>query len=118
MGKNSKKKNTSGKNLNKLALPLFSIAILVILTGVFFATKQNGNGTPVAPATGTLIETRPILSDAFFTGKVAMAYRIAAEIPKVLAGLGISIISTSIGIKTGSAASKLGVGGEILCHIW
>ena len=40
------------------------------------------------------------------------------EIPKVLAGLGISIISTSSGIKTGSAASKLGVGGEILCHIW
>ena len=40
------------------------------------------------------------------------------EIPKVLEGLGISIISTSRGIKTGSAASKLGVGGEILCNIW
>ena len=31
-----------GKNLNKLALPLFSLVILVILTGVFFATKQGG----------------------------------------------------------------------------
>ena len=74
MGKKSSKKTAPKKNLNKLALPLFSLAILVILTAVFFATKQGG----------TLIETRPILSDAFFTGKVAMAYRIAAEIPKVL----------------------------------
>ena len=84
MGKKSSNKNAPKKNLNKLALPLFSLAILVILTAVFFATKQGGNGAPVAPATGTLIETRPILSDALFTGKVAQAYRIAAEIPKVL----------------------------------
>ncbi|VAX31554.1 hypothetical protein MNBD_NITROSPINAE05-1311 [hydrothermal vent metagenome] len=84
MGKKSNKNKAPKKNLNKLALPLFSLTILVILTGVFFATKQSGNQTPVASATGTLIETRPILSDAFFTGKVAQAYRIAAEIPKVL----------------------------------
>ena len=84
MGKKPNKKNTPKKNLNKLALPLFSLAILVVLAGVFFATKQGGNGTPVAPATGALIETRPVLSSAFFTGKVAQAYRIAAEIPKVL----------------------------------
>jgi hypothetical protein len=84
MGKNSNKKNSPNKTRNKLALPLFSLAILVILTGVFLATKQNGYVTPVAPATGTLIETRPVLSSAFFTGKVAQAYRIAAEIPKVL----------------------------------
>ena len=84
MGKKSSKKNTPKKNRNKLALPLFSLAILIILTGVFFATKQEGNVTPVAPATGFLIETRPVLSSAFFTGKVAQAYKIAAEIPKVL----------------------------------
>jgi len=84
MGKKKNKKNAPKKNLNKLALPLFSLAILVILTGVFFATKQSGTGTPIAPATGTLIETRTVLSSAFFTGKVAQAYRIAAEIPKVL----------------------------------
>lgn len=84
MGKKSNKKNISKKSLNKLRLPIFSIAILLILTGVFFATKQNGNVTPVAPATGQLIETRPVLSSALFTGKVAQAYKIAAEIPKVL----------------------------------
>jgi small subunit ribosomal protein S8 len=40
------------------------------------------------------------------------------EIPKVLGGLGINILSTPKGILTGSASRKAGVGGEILCNIW
>jgi small subunit ribosomal protein S8 len=40
------------------------------------------------------------------------------EIPKVLNGLGIAIISTSNGIVTDREARKLGVGGEVLCYIW
>jgi small subunit ribosomal protein S8 len=40
------------------------------------------------------------------------------DIPKVLDGLGISIISTSRGVKTGTACRELGVGGEVLCNIW
>ena len=40
------------------------------------------------------------------------------EIPKVLGGLGITILSTSKGIMTGSACRTEGVGGEILCNIW
>lgn len=40
------------------------------------------------------------------------------EIPKVLGGLGITILSTSKGIMTGAACRKLGVGGEVICNIW
>jgi small subunit ribosomal protein S8 len=40
------------------------------------------------------------------------------EIPKVLNGLGIAVISTSKGIVTDREATKLGVGGEVLCYIW
>jgi small subunit ribosomal protein S8 len=40
------------------------------------------------------------------------------EIPKVLGGLGINILSTPKGILTGNASRKAGVGGEILCNIW
>jgi len=40
------------------------------------------------------------------------------EIPRVLGGLGISIISTSKGIITGKNARKLGVGGEVICYVW
>jgi small subunit ribosomal protein S8 len=40
------------------------------------------------------------------------------EIPKVLNGLGIAIISTSNGIVTDRDARKVGVGGEVLCYVW
>jgi small subunit ribosomal protein S8 len=40
------------------------------------------------------------------------------NVPKVLGGLGIAIISTSKGIVTDKEARKLGLGGEVLCYIW
>jgi len=40
------------------------------------------------------------------------------NIPKVLGGLGIAIISTSQGVMTDKAARKLGIGGEILAFVW
>ncbi len=40
------------------------------------------------------------------------------EIPKVLNGLGIAIISTSKGMLTDKEARKAGVGGEVLCYVW
>jgi len=42
----------------------------------------------------------------------------ADDIPKVLSGLGISILSTSKGIITDSEARRLRIGGEILCEAW
>lgn len=40
------------------------------------------------------------------------------EIPKVLNGLGVAIISTSQGVVTDREARKLGLGGEVICYIW
>ncbi|WP_303862285.1 30S ribosomal protein S8 [Alkalibaculum bacchi] len=40
------------------------------------------------------------------------------ELPKVLNGLGIAIISTSKGVVTDKVARKAGVGGEVLCYVW
>jgi small subunit ribosomal protein S8 len=40
------------------------------------------------------------------------------EIPKVLGGLGIAILSTSKGIKTDKDARKEGIGGEVICYVW
>lgn len=40
------------------------------------------------------------------------------SIPKVVGGMGISILSTSRGIMTDKQARKQGVGGELLCEIW
>ena len=40
------------------------------------------------------------------------------EIPRVLDGLGISILSTSRGVISNKTAKRIGVGGEILCKVW
>lgn len=40
------------------------------------------------------------------------------DIPEVLGGLGIAILSTSKGIMTDKEAKSLGIGGEVLCYIW
>ena len=40
------------------------------------------------------------------------------EIPWVLSGLGIAILSTPKGVMTGRRARQLGVGGELLCKVW
>ena len=45
-------------------------------------------------------------------------YAGAEELPKVLGGLGIAIISTSQGIMTDKKARKLGVGGEVMAYVW
>jgi small subunit ribosomal protein S8 len=41
-----------------------------------------------------------------------------SEIPWVLSGIGIAILSTPKGVMTGQRARQLGVGGEVLCKIW
>jgi small subunit ribosomal protein S8 len=40
------------------------------------------------------------------------------EIPRVLGGLGIAILSTSKGVMTDKNARKEGVGGEVICYVW
>lgn len=45
-------------------------------------------------------------------------YASKEDLPKVLNGLGIAIISTSKGLKTDKEARELGVGGEVLAYIW
>ncbi len=40
------------------------------------------------------------------------------ELPRVLGGLGIAVISTSQGVMTDSKARSQGLGGEVLCYIW
>jgi small subunit ribosomal protein S8 len=45
-------------------------------------------------------------------------YAKSTEIPRVLGGLGIAILSTSSGLLTDRQASKKGVGGEVIAYVW
>ena len=45
-------------------------------------------------------------------------YSAANEVPRVLGGLGVAVVSTSQGLMTDREARKRHVGGEVLCHVW
>jgi small subunit ribosomal protein S8 len=45
-------------------------------------------------------------------------YAKAEDVPRVLGGLGIAIISTSKGVISDKEARRLGVGGEVICYVW
>ena len=45
-------------------------------------------------------------------------YSSAADLPRVIGGLGIAVISTSKGMMCDRDARKLGVGGEVICYVW
>jgi small subunit ribosomal protein S8 len=45
-------------------------------------------------------------------------YSPAAEVPRVLGGLGVAVVSTSQGLMTDREARKRNVGGEVLCFVW
>ena len=42
----------------------------------------------------------------------------ATEIPRVLGGLGVAVVSTPEGVMTGTQAKKKNLGGELLCYVW
>ena len=46
------------------------------------------------------------------------AYRKAPQIPRVMSGLGVAIVSTSQGVMTGKQARQRSLGGEVLCTVW
>ncbi|MFW5427022.1 MAG: 30S ribosomal protein S8 [Methylophagaceae bacterium] len=77
------------------------------------------------------VEGKPVLSIAlkYFEGKAVISsidrvsrpglrvYKAANDLPKVIGGLGIAIVSTSKGVMTDRKARELGQGGEVLCSV-
>lgn len=45
-------------------------------------------------------------------------YAGSTEIPRVLNGMGVAVVSTSEGVMTGTQARKKNIGGEVLCYVW
>lgn len=64
-------------------------------------------------------ERRPVISNLERVSKPGRRiYVEKTNIPWVLSGMGIAILSTSKGIMTGQQAHRQGTGGEVLCYIW
>jgi small subunit ribosomal protein S8 len=64
-------------------------------------------------------ERRPVISGLERVSRPGRrVYTNKLEIPWVLSGLGVAILSTPKGVMTGQRARQLGVGGEVLCKVW
>lgn len=62
---------------------------------------------------------QPIISTLRRVSKPGLrVYSNHKELPRVLGGIGIAIVSTSKGIMTDRDARKQGIGGEVLCYVW
>ena len=65
------------------------------------------------------VDNRPVISLLERVSRPGCrVYVGSSDIPKVLGGLGINILTTPKGVMTGKAARKEGVGGEVLCRIY
>lgn len=64
-------------------------------------------------------DSRPVMTKIERVSKPGYrVYANAKEIPAVIGGMGINILTTSRGVMTGKQARSLGVGGEVLCSIY
>ena len=64
-------------------------------------------------------ERQPILTGLKRISKPGRrVYRGKQDLPWVLSGLGIAVVSTPKGVMTGREARRLGIGGEVLCYVW
>ncbi len=62
---------------------------------------------------------RPVISGIERVSKPGRrVYTRKKDMPHVLSGMGVAILSTPKGVMTGERARKLGVGGEVLCRVW
>ena len=65
------------------------------------------------------IEREPIIQGLRRISKPSCRKYVAStEVPRVLGGIGVAILSTSSGVMTDNEARKQNVGGEVLCYIW
>ena len=99
----SKDNNLNSKDTNK-----FIGGYGFILVGRGELKYQNSNQGPKAVLTNVKCVSRPGVR----------IYANAKQIPQVLGGLGLTILSTSKGILTDYEARNLRVGGEVLCILW
>jgi small subunit ribosomal protein S8 len=84
-----------------------------------FVTQQDGVQEMLTVQLKYVEGRTPVVSGLKRISKPGLrVYARKTEIPRVLGGLGLAILSTSHGIMTGSQARKLNLGGEVLCYVW
>lgn len=96
------------------------VAIAKVLEdeGYVLSSKVSGDTKPVLTIDLKYFQGKPVIELIKRASRPGLRqYKGATNIPTVWDGLGVSIVSTSKGIMTDSAAKKIGQGGEVLCYV-
>jgi len=89
-----------------------------------FATAREDNSPQDAlrlrlKYVGQLRQRRPVIAGIERVSKPGRrVYTGKKDVPWVLSGIGVAILTTPKGVMTGRRARKLGVGGEVICRVW
>ena len=95
-----------------------SIAKVLQSEGFILGYSTDDAVKPTLTVTLKYYEGRPVIDEIKRVSRPGLRiYKNKHELPKILNGLGIAIVSTSAGVMTDSAARAAGRGGEILCTV-
>jgi len=118
-------RNACGSKHRRVDMPLSKmkteIARILVEEGFIdgYDTQPNGVQDQLVVRLKYVEGRTPVVSGLKRISKPGLrVYARKTEIPRVLGGLGLAILSTSRGIMTGSQARKLNLGGEVLCYVW
>ncbi|CUR53564.1 30S ribosomal protein S8 [Serratia symbiotica] len=114
----------NGQSASKIAVIMPSsklkVAISIVLKkeGFIKNFKIEGNIKPILSLELKYFQGNPVIENIKRISRPGLRiYKKANKIPKIMAGLGIVIISTSQGVMTDRIARKIGLGGEIMCYV-
>lgn len=114
----------NGQAANKVSVKMPSsklkLAIAKVLKDEGYVTDYAVSGDVKAELEVTLkyFEGKKVIETIQRVSRPGLRiYKGASDLPKVLGGLGIAVVSTSKGVMTDRAARKAGMGGEIVCYV-
>ena len=114
----------NGQAANKVAINMPSSKLKVAIANVLAAegyiesVKVLEGSKPELEITLKYFQGKPVVESIQRVSRPGLRiYKRKDELPKVMGGLGVAVISTSKGVMTDRAARQAGLGGEIICYV-
>lgn len=114
----------NGQAANKVAITMPSSKLKVAIANVlaeegYVESVKVLEGTkPELEITLKYFQNKPVVESIQRVSRPGLRiYKRKDELPKVMGGLGIAVVSTSKGVMTDRAARQAGLGGEIICYV-
>jgi small subunit ribosomal protein S8 len=116
-------RNAQQANKTDVSMPCSKVKVSIakVLEDEGYIAAHNvsdEDGKAVLSITLKYFEGKPVISQIDRVSRPGLrVYKAADELPKVIAGLGVAVVSTSQGVMTDRKARALGQGGEVLCAV-